>query len=373
MIATIANYICMYLKSKITKMTMNRAGNYHRLYLILIIIFIWGCDKQKEQELTDQVVEDTIKVGFYNVENLFDTSNDPENPGDDEFTPDGELKWTLARYKTKLSMLTRVVEAMDYPEVLGLAEVENKQVLEDWVSEAAMASHDYQVAHLESNDYRGIDAGLIYRANAFQVLDLEDYIISFPDDPDYRTRDILMVKGVLEYKDTLTIFINHFPSRRGGQERSEPKRIFVATQLRKLIDNTFNQNPDARIIVMGDFNDEPFDQSIADVLGAQKNITDQAQELYNPMWKLTDQGIGSYNYRDNWQMLDQIILSGELLDEDEGYKYVTNSADVLKKEWLLQQSGNYKGYPDRTYAGDNYLGGYSDHLPVLLELYLPAE
>ena len=352
---------------------MKRPASYKSLYVILLIIIFWSCDKQKDQELTDAVVEDTIKIAFYNVENLFDTENDPSNPGDDEFTPAGEMKWTTERYKKKLSMLTRVIEAMEFPEVVGLAEVENKEVLEDWVSEPTMADHDYRVAHLESNDYRGIDAGLLYRANAFKLLNIEDYIITFPDDLNYRTRDILMVKGILENKDTLTIYVNHFPSRRGGQDESESKRIYVATQLRRLIEATFASYEEARIIVMGDFNDEPFNQSIADVLGADKTASEQPQALFNPMWQLTDKGAGSYNYRDNWQMLDQIILSGELLDEDEDYRYLPNSAKVFKENWLLQSSGKYKGYPDRTYAGDNYLGGYSDHLPVYIKLYLPKK
>lgn len=346
---------------------------HHSLYFILLIWLFWSCDKQKEQELTDNIVEDTIKVAFYNVENLFDTKDDPANPRDDDFTPAGELKWTSERYDKKLSLLTDVVEAMEFPELLGVAEVENMQVLEDWTSLPEMADYDYRVAHLESNDYRGIDAGLLYRANAFRALNIQDYIITFPDEPDYKTRDIFEVKGILENRDTITIFINHFPSRRGGQSESEPKRIYVATQLRRLVDKTFAENADAKIIVMGDFNDEPFNKSIADVLGAGKTWSTQPKSLFNPMWNLAEKGLGSYNYRDNWQMIDQIILSGELLDEDQGYRLSPNSAGVFKQKWMLQQSGNYKGYPDRTYAGDKYLGGYSDHLPVYLKFYLPEK
>lgn len=352
---------------------MKRPKTYHGLYLFLLLALFGSCDNQKENILTDAVVEDTIKVAFYNVENLFDTADDPANSGDDEFTPSGELKWTTERYKKKLTMLTRVVEAMEFPEILGLAEVENKQVLQDWVSETAMTKHDYRVAHLESNDFRGIDAGLLYRASAFRLLNIEDYIISFPDNPDYRSRDILMVRGVLENVDTLTIFVNHFPSRRGGQIESEPKRIYVATQLRRLVEKVFAENADANIIIMGDFNDEPFNQSLADVLGASKNPANKPETLYNPMWQLQELGSGSYNYRDNWQMLDQIILSAELLDEDYDYRYLRNSAKVIKEDWMLQQTGKYIGYPDRTYAGDNYLGGYSDHLPVYIKLYLPKK
>lgn len=352
---------------------MIKTTGFKSLFSIIIItVVFWNCDTQNEHELTDNIVEDTITVAFYNVENLFDTENDPANPGDDEFTPTGELNWTSERYEKKLSMLTRVIEAMDFPEIIGLAEIENKKVLEDWINEPQMNTHDYRVAHLESNDYRGIDAALLYRATAFSILNVEDFIISFPDNPGYRTRDIFMVEGVLENKDTITVFVNHFPSRRGGQAKSEPKRIYVATQLRQLIENKLNHNNNG-IIVMGDFNDEPNNKSIAEVIGAQQEPVTTEEELYNPMWQLTEQGQGSYNYKDNWQMLDQIILSGDLLDEDEGYRYLNNSAKVFKEEWLLQQEGNYKGYPDRTYAGDTYLGGYSDHLPVLIELYLPEK
>ncbi len=352
------------------KMTNNRLPKYKILCLLLLVTALGSCDMQKEEGLTDNVVEDTIKVAFYNVENLFDTQDDLSNPGDDEFTTGGDLKWTLERYQKKLSMLTRVIEAMGFPEIVGLAEIENKAVLDDWVALSTMQNKDYRVAHLESNDYRGIDASLIFRANAFSVLSIEDYVITFPDDPDYRTRDIFVVRGTLENKDTVHLFINHFPSRRGGQKQSEPKRLWVATRLKNLIEDTFEKNANSKIIVMGDFNDEPFNKSVSETLGANKTRSAQTESLYNPMWELIEQGIGSYKYRGNWQMLDQIILSGELLD-DEGYHYLPNSAQVFKEEWMLQPSGNYKGYPDRTYAGDNYLGGYSDHLPVLIELYRP--
>jgi len=352
------------------KMANKGLPNYKILCLLIFSGAFWSCDKQKQEGLTDNVVEDTIKIAFYNVENLFDTEDDLTNAGDDEFTSDGKLNWTNEKYRKKLSMLTEVIAAMGYPEIVGLAEVENKDVLDDWVALSAMQNKDYQVAHLESNDYRGIDASLIFRASAFKVLRVEDHVISFPDDPDYRTRDIFMVKGTLENQDTIHLFVNHFPSRRGGQERSEPKRVLVASQLNSLIENTFEMDADAKVIVMGDFNDEPFNKSMAETLGATKEKSTQAEVLYNTMWQLTEQGIGSNKYRGNWQMLDQIILSGKLLD-DQGYQYIPQSAQVFNKDWLLQQSGDYKGYPDRTYAGENYLGGYSDHLPVMIELYRP--
>ena len=327
----------------------------------LLILLLAGC---KDRQLSKR----TVRVAFYNVENLFDTIDDPNKP-DEEFTPEGRNKWTPERYDAKLGKLAQVVEGLEFPALLGLCEVENEQVCKDLAATKALRKQGYQVVHHESPDYRGIDNALLYRARDFRVLSHEAIGITFPKEivENYTTRDILYVRGVLHKLDTLHLFVNHWPSRRGGLEASEPKRTYVAGQLRQAVDRVFSQNARAKVIIMGDFNDETDNRSVAEVLRAASDSSDpQPGELYNTHASLDAVGVGTYNYRGNWNLLDQVIVSGGLAKATGGFELV--SSGVFKRDWMLFKHDKYGETPNRTYGGPNYYGGYSDHLPVYIEL-----
>lgn len=331
------------------------------LTCLFVLLLLAGC---RDRQLSKR----TLRIAFYNVENLFDTEDNPDKP-DDEFTPEGRNKWTPERYRIKLDKLAQVIEGMEFPALVGLSEVENERVCTDLTQTKTLRNQGYRVVHHESPDYRGIDNALIYRDRHFRVLDHKAIGIEFPASivENYTTRDILYVRGILHDRDTLHVFVNHWPSRRGGLEASEPKRSYVAGQLRGAVDRIFAQNARAKIVVMGDFNDETDNRSVAEVLRAKDDSLDaEPGELYNTHASLDAVGVGTYNYRGNWNLLDQIIVSGELVKGTQGYELIT--AGVFKRDWLMFQHDKYGETPNRTYGGPNYYGGYSDHLPVYIEI-----
>jgi endonuclease/exonuclease/phosphatase family metal-dependent hydrolase len=317
------------------------------------------------------VQTDKLAIGFYNVENLFDTVDDPHIP-DEEFTPTSKKEWTPERYGVKLAHLAKVVDGMGYPALLGLAEVENATVLTDFCEKTSLAAKGYAFAHFDSPDERGIDVALLFQKKYFKILHAEPLAIHFSaevaqGDPNPATRDILFVQGILPKKDTLYVMVVHAPSRSGGQKETEPERIFVAEKIRSKADEIFSKNPNANIVIMGDFNDEPTDPSIAQILDAQpltENI--QPARLYNCFSKLDAQNLGTYNYRGNWNMLDQVILSGNLIQRKNGLHF--KEAAIFSQEWMMYEDKKYGPAPSRTYGGDHYFGGYSDHLPVMVTL-----
>lgn len=307
-------------------------------------------------------------IAFYNVENLFDTVDDPENGGDNEFLPTAPKQWTMERYIHKLNNIGKVIEGIGFPIIMGVSEVENGQVMEDLTKIEALADHPYSYVHEESPDHRGIDVGLLYQPAFFEVLEWETIEVDIPDPviEDYTTRDILLVKGQME-ATTIYIFVVHWPSRSGGTEKSEFRRIFVAEVLKDAIDQLQTTTPDASIIIMGDFNDEPTNRSIKEVLAVQaKGTTIDAQSLYNCTSTLDAAGEGSYNYQGNWQMIDQIITTGNLVQPDNPIQ--VTDFKVFKDEMLLFNHPNNGPTPDRTYGGDQYYGGFSDHLAVYVEI-----
>lgn len=309
------------------------------------------------------------RIAFYNVENLFDTIDDPVKP-DDGFTPEGKQKWSKARYFAKLLKVAKVVEEMKHPAFIGMCEVENKTVLEDLISRPALSDRAYGIAHYESPDYRGIDVALLYDQKQFKLTKSQTIRINFPAEivEDYTTRDILMVEGTFQKEHQLYLFINHWPSRRGGLKESEPKRTYVAKQLKKAVDSLFNINPNAQIIIMGDFNDETDNKSIAEVLNAETNDTNIApQQLYNCFAKFDQAKQGSYNFRGNLNMLDQIIVSSELMQND---NLSVNNPTIFKQDWMIYKGKKYGDAPNRTFGGPNYYGGISDHFPVFVDLIL---
>jgi predicted extracellular nuclease len=307
-----------------------------------------------------------FRVAFYNVENLFDTVDDPENDKDDEFLPNSSKEWTLERYNKKLANIGEVIQGMDFPLLMGFAEVENYKVLEDLINMTPLKEHNYAIAHFDSPDHRGIDVALIYKSD-FELQDKESIVVNLPASvSQYKTtRDILKVEGRLN-GEKIVVFVNHWPSRSGGANATSGKREFAAKILRQEVDEVLAEDATAKIIAMGDFNDEPLDKSVLNVLKAQIEKPSNADnQLYNCTIPLTNAGEGSYLYQGNWQMIDQIIVSGSLLDANAAQHVL--GFKVFKEDFLLFEHPDNGPTPDRTYGGDNYYGGYSDHLAVFLE------
>ncbi|NEN23170.1 hypothetical protein G3O08_06615 [Cryomorpha ignava] len=303
-----------------------------------------------------------MSIGFYNVENLFDTLDDPDKD-DDEFLPSAEREWNEERYADKVEKLSTVISKLGktLPTIVGLCEVENKSVIEDLANANALKNGDYAIVHYESGDERGIDVGMLYRKKQFKVIYSKPIFVPLPE-TERPTRDILYVKGKVTKGPELHIFVNHWPSRWGGQEESEFKRLSAAKTLKAAIDSVIGTNPDALILCMGDFNDYPSNVSITEVLKADSLNT--KSKMVNLMHGLQKQERGSYNYKGEWDFLDQIIVSRTLTD----YKLpdiVSASTkpfffdDML---YLNEEYGDIK--TNRTYGGTKYFGGYSDHLPV---------
>ncbi len=325
------------------------------LLFFIVIILLSACDKPQKK----------FTVAFYNVENLFDTINTPKKH-DDEFTPTGWLQYTSKRYQKKLKNISKVIAAIDsvyLPTLVGLCEIENRGVLIDLVNQPALKQGDYDIVHIESPDRRGIDCALLYQKQHFKFLEKTAIGINFPNDPEHKTRDILYVKGILK-TDTMHIFINHWPSRIGGQERSEPSRVFVAQQLRKAVTAIQNKNSRANVIIMGDFNDEPINIAVTQTLQSGNKKTDDTKYLYNLTYDLKLQNKGSYNYKRRWNMLDNIIVSNELILDKKSLHTSHNSCSVFQPKWICFRKRNNKYVLNRTYAGREYYGGYSDHFPV---------
>lgn len=318
-----------------------------------------------------------IKVVFYNVENLFDTINDPEIR-DDEFTPMGAKKWNSAKYNKKMSNLERVFYDIagidkDFPAVIGLSEIENRSVLEDIVACPKLAPANYRIVHYDSPDARGVDVGLLYRPDIFKLEGSKAIKTDIPSRPDFRTRDVLTAWGTIKNEPVFFMVI-HWPSRIGGKEQSEYLRVAAGEQLKAIADSVLRANDDTRVMIMGDFNDDPTDKSMLQAMGAKistKGLDDT--DLYNPFGQMLKDGHGTLAYNDIWNIFDNIVVSGNMIDEDEGLllmkspksKYYGN---IFKQSYMIQKEGKFKGYPLRTYVGNNFQGGFSDHLPVYINI-----
>ncbi|MGC9374099.1 MAG: endonuclease [Bacteroidales bacterium] len=320
-----------------------------------------------------QYTEDAYKIMFYNVENLFDTENDSLK-NDEEFLPSGDRYWTKSKYFNKLNNIYKVIIAVgewNPPAIIGICEIENRKVLSDLVTKTPLVKFEYQIVHHESPDRRGIDVGLLYRDELFKPLYDQAIAVNFSDNPDYKTRDILYVKGIANNTDTLHIFVNHWPSRWGGQLESEGNRVTAAQTLKNTVDSIFNRNPYSNIIITGDFNDTPINKSLKEVLQAELNFESiKHNRLYNASYYLQQtQNIGSHKYQGEWAMLDQFIISGFLLNEKNDLYTTLDDIHVFNKDFLLEPDESFYGYkPNRTFIGYKYNGGYSDHLPIYLIL-----
>ncbi len=304
--------------------------------------------------------QDTVFIGEWNVENLFDTIHD-KGKNDKEFTPESKKKWTETKLAEKTSHLRKVLSNMNDskgPDIFGFEEVEHKSLLEKVVN--GIEGRNYAIVYAESPDFRGIDNGLIYDKDKFKLDGMDTLRVIIGGHR--TTRYILYARLLTVNGDTLNIFDNHWPSRYGGQARSEPGRVSAAQTLRNYLCKT---NMYRNIIIMGDFNDEPGDASILYVLSAKPGLkkTVKSTDFVNLSYPLYAQGEGSLTYRWDWNMLDQIIVSQDLITGDK-ISYIKNSFRIIKFPFMVEQKGKYKGNPFRTFAGNHYLGGYSDHFPV---------
>lgn len=313
-----------------------------------------------------------VSVAFYNVENLFDTIDQPDVI-DEEFLPEGSNLWTSSRYITKLDRIGEVMTQMcsefgvQAPLILGLSEIENRMVLEDLVNSPRLKSLNYGVAHFDSPDRRGVDVGLIYQKDHFKVTSAKSVRLNDPTDTSFFTRDQLVVSGLLD-GEKFHFIVNHWPSRRGGEKRSSSKRIMAAELCRSIVDSLQKLDPNSKIVIMGDLNDDPTNESVLKYLKAKGKATNLAPgELYNPMYNMLKEGIGSLAYQDSWNLFDQMIVSAPLTGTDFS-TYKLYKSRVFNDKMLIQKEGQYSGYPFRTYVGTQYQGGYSDHFPVYLVL-----
>ena len=300
-------------------------------------------------------ISDELFLMFYNVENLFDTLDSP-NTKDEEFLPSSEKKWGSYRYNYKIQQLEKVFNKIiekenekNLPDIIGLCEVENKLVIEDLLKTDVFKNHNYSIIHKQSPDGRGIDCALLVNSK-FEVLQNDFIQINNPKES-RTTREI--VYSSLKFKNQIiNVFVNHWPSRWGGQEASNHKRVFVAKVLRKYIDENTSQN-DLNLI-MGDFNDCPSNESLDEIL-----VKD---DLINLMSSSQVSGIGSYNYRGNWDWLDQIIISKEI----SSFKLIKFGA--FEEDFMMYTNKKGEVYPSKSFGGNNWYGGYSDHLPVFLKM-----
>ncbi|KZE81249.1 endonuclease [Myroides marinus] len=319
-------------------------------------------------------------IAFYNCENLFDTIRDPKIY-DEEWTPNGAQAWTSKKYQKKVNNLAKVMsqigtdENTKMPAIIGVAEVENRGVLEDLVKNPQLAPGDYGIAHFDSPDKRGIDVGLLYQKKHFTVTNATPHPLYIYDmnkvdkhtgekGTRIYTRDQLLVSGKLDGEEVHFI-VNHWPSRVGGEKKSSPLREAAAALNKKIIDSLYAINPDAKVITMGDMNDGPYNNSMKKVLKTAGKKEDlKAQGLFNPMEKMSKDGLGTLAYRDAWDVFDQMIVSEPYMRGDFlGWGYW--KARIYKKPFMVQPTGQYKGYPLRNTNGEP---GFSDHFPVYIYL-----
>ena len=306
-------------------------------------------------------INNAYTIAFYNLENLFDTKNDPKIL-DDDFTPKGKKNWSPKRYKNKIKKLGNVItqlgtkKSYHTPAIVGVVEVENDTVLKDLVNTSTLKNHNYSFVHYDSPDERGIDVALLYKKELFELISSKTfplYVNGSDGVRDY-TRDVLLVKGNLN-GELIHVLVNHWPSRRSGFDETEAKRIKAAQFVYEIAKNITTETPNSKIIIMGDFNDDPTSTSVKDHL-----VNDT---FYNPMERLINTGNGTLNYKGTWHLFDQIIFSKNFFNLEKNthtFKY----AEVFDKHFLKEWKGKYKGNPFRTYIGKWYQGGFSDHFPV---------
>jgi endonuclease/exonuclease/phosphatase family metal-dependent hydrolase len=302
-------------------------------------------------------------VAFYNLENLFDIYDDPDTL-DDDFTPLGRNKWNAKKYNRKIKKMASVISQIGVPEtgfppaMIGLAEVENRKVLEDLVQTDPLKRFNYEIVHYDSPDERGVEVAFLFRKSVFSVLHSKTYTLLISNEEGERdyTRDILLIKGKLQGEEVYCI-VNHWPSRREGTEATAYKRIAAANTIHHILEVIKKESEFPKLLIMGDFNDDPDSKSI------KYHLVNDA--LYNPFESIFDKGEGSLNHRGDWHLFDQIIISKTFFD-DTGF--IFRKAEIFDEDFLKQWKGKRKGSPFRTYIGKWHQGGFSDHFPVYITL-----
>ncbi|SFQ43576.1 endonuclease/exonuclease/phosphatase family protein [Parafilimonas terrae] len=341
--------------------------------LLLIAILLFKITDAQTQHYKPAV------IAFYNLENFFDTINNPKI-NDEDFLPGGVKHYNSKVYQAKVLRLATVISQIgtdinpDGFAFIGIAEIENDTVLNDLIHHPLLKDRNYGIVHYDSRDIRGVDVALLYNPKYFTVLNSRKLFVPLPEGAKTSayTRDVLWVKGILN-GDTVYVFVNHWPSRVGGEQRSAPGRFAAAQVNRNFIDSIEKYKPGAKIIVMGDLNDDPINESITKVLGATGKIADvKPGGLYNPWVDLYKRGIGTLAYQDAWGLFDQIIISYAWLDKNQqGYFFF--QPHIFNKEFMVENTGKYKGYPMRTWDGNVFRGGYSDHFPTYIVLLKKVE
>ncbi len=336
---------------------------------LLVSLALWAQPKQYK----------VAAIGFYNLENLFDTINNPLT-NDEDFLPNGSYRYNTAIYIEKQSNMARVIADMgteltpDGLAILGVAEVENRDVLEDLVKQKSIKDRNYQIVHFDSPDPRGIDVALLYQSKYYTVLGAKTIpMTAYEEGGTARgTRDILLVSGLLD-GDPVHVLVNHWPSRRGGEAATRPLRNAAALICKNVADSITMADPKAKILIMGDLNDDPVSPSVRQVLNAKADKKDAPEGgFFNPFYEFYKKGIGTLAYQDSWNLFDQIILSQSLVNSRIG-GYQFYQAKVFNAPYLFQNTGHFKGYPHRTYSGNTYIGGYSDHFPTFVYLVKAVE
>ena len=315
-----------------------------------------------------------VTVAFYNLENLFDTIDQENN--DEEFLPNGANRWTPERYLHKLRNMSHVISLIggDGPAIIGVAEIENRGVLEDLIAQDSLRDKHYDIVHYDSPDRRGIDCAILYQPEVYKVFASGVRAVEIPNEPWIKTRDVVYASGLLD-GEIVHVLVGHWPSRSGGEAVSLHRRMAAAKTMRSVADSLYTLFPGSKVIMMGDFNDDPISPSVRDGLGVQ-NHPDQTKpaNYYTPMLQLYNKGMGTLAYRDVWNLFDIIVVNGELIGSNpttwQLYRdpETTDMAFIFKQPFMIQQSGQYKGYTLRTFVGGQWQGGYSDHFPVYVYL-----
>jgi len=310
-----------------------------------------------------------VRIMFYNVENLFDIYDDTLKD-DNDFLPDGLMRWNLTRYNKKINSLYKTIVAAgewNPPAVIAFCEVENRKVLEDLIYGTYLSKFNYRIIHEESPDRRGIDVCLIYRKNYVDIICYRYWIPSQVKRQDFDSRSVLYTKMVIS-SDTIHLIVNHWPSRRGGVLAGENFRLQIAAMVREKVDSIIeNDASGAKIIILGDFNCTPDDQVINSLI----SVADTGKSLINLSEGIADDGLGTYRYLGTWEMIDQVIVTNRLLSSRKGLYTEPNLLKIFKPDFLMKKDPKYPGFtPFSTYQGYKYQGGFSDHLPVLLDLKL---
>jgi hypothetical protein len=347
-------------------------------YFSVLFLFFCSIHLAEGQNITKNSTKNSslkeYSILFNNTENLFDIYDDPDK-SDNDFLPTAKRFWNKERYKTKLENISKTILAtgIEPPVIAGFAEIENYLVLKDLTQKTPLSKFNYKVIHHDSPDPRGIDVAIIYRPDIYKPIKNVFYKILSTKDQELRTREILYSKGTVNNKDTIHVFVNHWPSRRGGLKKSEPKRFIVARTLRSKIDSINSVDIHAKIIIMGDFNDDPDNKSISEILQARdynEGIIDNRLVNLSFMWLNDISWKGTYKFKGRWDIFDQFIVSGALLNTNqEILSCDKTSASIFSPDFLMVNDERYNGKtPFKTYNGMKYIGGFADHLPIILRL-----